>query len=465
MLRFDTFTTAIFQQFQATFDGAAGSMLAACSCCAAWCCSSRGIARGRLDSPASVRGAVHGDTDSPGPHGITSTVGAGDIARACRRVPVWTILRWLWIGGPGVGARRIGTALGQTIGLATAAALLTTMLAFPVAWVAVRSGGVLARVVEGELQAARPARYCHSARPGYRHYSRRACAVPERGSSCAPVLLFMPRALVSVRAGLAQVPTSLEEASRSLGKSPSATFIRVTLRLTAPAAAAGASLVFVAVATELTATLYSRRPAPGHCRCGSGRWPASWTMRPAAPCAGTGGTRHTGHAGAVPAIDEGGRAVTTPADILVARNLAGSFNGSAVLQNIDCGCDQGVSRPWSARRVAARPHCGSSPASRHRRRHRHHRRAAGGESGKRCGGAPSGRRLRRTGRALFPHLTVGRRTFPTACPAARSAPHRRVAELPSQHRWTRRMRRAGRISSPGQQQRVALARALARRRC
>ena len=33
------------------------------------------------------------------------------------------------------------------------------------------------------------------------------------------------------------------------------TFARVTLRLTAPAAAAGAALVFVGVATELTATL------------------------------------------------------------------------------------------------------------------------------------------------------------------------------------------------------------------
>lgn len=71
----------------------------------------------------------------------------------------------------------------------------------------------------------------------------------------AYVLLFMPRALVNVRAGLAQVPVGLEEASRSLGSSPSATFLRVTLRLTAPAAAAAASLVFVAVATELTATL------------------------------------------------------------------------------------------------------------------------------------------------------------------------------------------------------------------
>ena len=72
---------------------------------------------------------------------------------------------------------------------------------------------------------------------------------------CAYVMLFMPRALVSLRAGLARVPPSLEEASRSLGISPKGTFLRVTLRLTAPAAAAGASLVFVAVATDLTATL------------------------------------------------------------------------------------------------------------------------------------------------------------------------------------------------------------------
>jgi iron(III) transport system permease protein len=61
--------------------------------------------------------------------------------------------------------------------------------------------------------------------------------------------------MVSVRAGLAQVPTGLEDASRSLGASPASTFARVTLRLTAPAAAAGAALVFVGVATELTATL------------------------------------------------------------------------------------------------------------------------------------------------------------------------------------------------------------------
>ena len=75
-------------------------------------------------------------------------------------VPVWTILRWLWIGGADVWALDdIATALGQTIGLAAVAAALTTVLAFPVAWVAVRSSGVFARFVEG-------ANYVTSSLPG-----------------------------------------------------------------------------------------------------------------------------------------------------------------------------------------------------------------------------------------------------------------------------------------------------------
>jgi iron(III) transport system permease protein len=69
------------------------------------------------------------------------------------------------------------------------------------------------------------------------------------------VLLFLPRALVNLRAGLAQAPLELEEAARSLGISPFRAFLRVTLRLTAPAAAGGAALVFLGIANELTATL------------------------------------------------------------------------------------------------------------------------------------------------------------------------------------------------------------------
>jgi iron(III) transport system permease protein len=260
MVRFDTFTVAIFQQFQVTFDGAAGSMLAGvlvllCLVLLVGEASARGQARfARIGA-----GVSRAATPIPlGRNVITAQAALAALAVLALGVPLWTILRWLWIGGSDVWVLDdIGTALGQTIGLATMAAVLTTVLAFPVAWVAVRSSGFLARMVEG-------ANYVTSALPGI----VTALALVTVTIRVAPplyqsvvlivfayVLLFMPRALVNVRAGLAQVPISLEEASRSLGSSPSATFLRVTLRLTAPAAAAGASLVFVAVATELTATL------------------------------------------------------------------------------------------------------------------------------------------------------------------------------------------------------------------
>jgi iron(III) transport system permease protein len=260
MVRFDTFTVAIFQQFQVTFDGAAGSMLAGvlvllCVVLLAAEALARGTARYSRIGAGAPRAA------SPirlGRTMLPAQIGLVALTVLALGVPVLTILRWLWIGGSTVWAfDDIANALAQTIGLAAVAAVLTTVAAFPVAWVAVRSSGALARAVEG-------ANYVTSSLPGIVtalalvtvtiHFAR-----PLYQSVAlivfAYVLLFIPRALVNVRAGLAQVPPGLEEASRSLGSSPTVTFLRVTLRLTAPAAAAGASLVFVAVATELTATL------------------------------------------------------------------------------------------------------------------------------------------------------------------------------------------------------------------
>jgi iron(III) transport system permease protein len=260
MVRFDTFTVAIFQQFQVTFDGAAGSMLAGVLVllCLVLLVA-EALARGSIRFARIGAGAPRAATPVRlGCNTIPAQAGLAALAVLALGVPVWTILRWLWIGGANVWVLDdIGTALGQTIGLATVAAVLTTVLAFPVAWVAVRSSGVLARTVEGAnyVTSSLPGIVTalalvtvtiHVARPLYQSVALIVFAY---------VLLFMPRALVNVRAGLAQVPPSLEEASRSLGSSPSATFLRVTLRLTAPAAAAGGSLVFVAVATELTATL------------------------------------------------------------------------------------------------------------------------------------------------------------------------------------------------------------------
>lgn len=260
MLRFSTFTTAIFEQFQATFNGAAGSTLAGvlillCLVLIVGESAARGNARyARIGSGAQRASAPR----HLGAWALPANVGLLALAVLALGVPVWTIVRWLWIGGAAAWTSSdVVTSTLQTVGLAAVAAALTTVLAFPFAWVAVRYSGFFARFVEGS-------NFITSSMPGI----VTALALVTVAIRYAPplyqtvslvlaayVLLFLPRAMVNLRSGLAQVPQGLEEASRSLGVSPTWTFLRVTMRLTAPAAAAGASLVFVAVATELTATL------------------------------------------------------------------------------------------------------------------------------------------------------------------------------------------------------------------
>jgi iron(III) transport system permease protein len=260
MLRFATFTTAIFEQFQATFDGAAGATLAGIlvTLCLVLLLA-EGTLRGKARFARIGSGAPRILTPIPlRAFGPAATAGLAALTALALGVPVWTLTRWLLIGGTAVwSVSDLGTALLQTTLLAAGAAILATVLAFPFAWLAVRFSGPLARTVEG-------ANFITSAMPGIvtalalvTVAIRFAPALYQTTALvlCAYLLMFLPRALVNLRSGLAQIPPALEEASLSLGRSPAHTFFHVTLRLTAPAAAAGMCLVFVAVATELTATL------------------------------------------------------------------------------------------------------------------------------------------------------------------------------------------------------------------
>lgn len=69
------------------------------------------------------------------------------------------------------------------------------------------------------------------------------------------LVLFLPAAVGSVRASLMQVRPRIEEAARSLGRSPLQTLITITLPLVLPGVLAGASLVFLLTMKELPATL------------------------------------------------------------------------------------------------------------------------------------------------------------------------------------------------------------------
>jgi iron(III) transport system permease protein len=260
MIRYDTVTTAIFDQFQSAYNGPGPSLLAAVLvvCCLLLLGTEAGtrgseryarVGAGAARQPAR---AVLGACTLPC---LLLPVATAALALG---VPLLTLVRWLVSGGSAIWRLdEIGNSLGQTAMLAAIGALLATLAALPVAWLSVRSPGRLQRLLEGS-------NYLAGGLPGIVI----ALALVTLTVRVAPglyqtvvtvvlayALIFLPRALVGLRAGIAQAPVELEQAARALGHSPAAAIRRVTLKLAAPGAAAAVALVFLGITNELTATL------------------------------------------------------------------------------------------------------------------------------------------------------------------------------------------------------------------
>lgn len=260
MIRFDTFTTAIVDQFQSTYDGAAANML---SGVLVLCCFALLALEGR------VRGHERYASVGPGAARLPLLRRCGRAAVPCLLLPVattalalgvplFTLVRWLLAGGAGVWRLgEMGPALGQTLELALVGAVLATLAAVPMAWLSIRAPGRLQRVLEG-------GNYLAGALPGVvvalalvTVTVRVALPIYQTAVTVllAYLLMFLPRALISLRAGIAQAPVELEQAARSLGRTPAQALWSVTMRLAAPGVAAGAALVALGITNELTATL------------------------------------------------------------------------------------------------------------------------------------------------------------------------------------------------------------------
>ncbi|MGO4188313.1 ABC transporter permease [Pseudarthrobacter sp. TAF60_1] len=260
MIRFDTFTTAIMVQYRSTFNGTAGNMLASvlvffCLILLVVEARGRGTARyARIGSGAQARALrlpLHA-------YQLPAQVALVALTALALGLPLFFVLRWIAAGGSAVWtADEFVPALLATLGYGLAGAVVTTAVAFPMAFLAVRRPNWFSKSLE-------LSNYVTSSLPGivvglaFVTVSIRLFPGVYQTAGllvAAYVLLFLPRALVNLRAGLSQAPKELEESAQALGKPPLVAFIRVTLRLSAPAAAGGAALVFLAIANELTATL------------------------------------------------------------------------------------------------------------------------------------------------------------------------------------------------------------------
>jgi iron(III) transport system permease protein len=260
MLRYPTFTTAIFDQYESSFNGPAANMLAGVLvvCCAVLLTAELRL-RGRRRYARVGRGAAR--AAEPVRLGrLTAPVLAAvfGVVVLALGVPLGSLAYWLVAGASTafpIGS--LAATAASSIGLALMAALLTTVLALPVAWLSVRHRGSLGTLLERST-------YVANALPGI-VVALALITVSIR--FVQPVyqttglllagyaILFLPRAMVSTRAAIAQAPPVLEDVAHALGTRGLSTLRRVILPLIAPGVGAGAALVFLAVVTELTATL------------------------------------------------------------------------------------------------------------------------------------------------------------------------------------------------------------------
>jgi iron(III) transport system permease protein len=260
ILRYSTFTRAVYLQYRAAFDRAPAAVLGLVlvTLTVIFLVAEARVARDR-GGQFGVGRAVR--TPAPVPlrrwrwpaAGLCSlVVGLGLV------VPVTVVVYWLVRGlQAGEETNLALGAAGRSLLAAALGGVACVVAAAPIAIWAARSRSRVARLLER-------ASFTGYALPGIVV----ALALVFTGIRLVPALYqtlamlvfayvvrFLPQAVGAIRASLLQVSPSIEDAARTLGSSRVATLRRVTLPLVQRGALAGGALVFLTAMKELPTTL------------------------------------------------------------------------------------------------------------------------------------------------------------------------------------------------------------------
>jgi iron(III) transport system permease protein len=261
LLRYETFTFAIFNQYESALNRsiAAGLSLVLVFF-AVMLLAGEGITRGRARFHRSTVGSVRPAADSElgrwrwpvlGIVSVPVVVGLG--------IPVGVLTWWLVRG---LLRDQTMTALLEpawnSISISLLAAMLTVVVAVPVAVLAVRyntwwPSRLIERVTHigfglpGVVVAISLVFFgVNYARPIYQSNWLLLFGY---------VVLFLPAAVGAIRYSLMQVSPRIEEAAQGLGRRPWRVLLTVTLPMVMPGVLAGGALVFLMTMKELPATL------------------------------------------------------------------------------------------------------------------------------------------------------------------------------------------------------------------
>ncbi|MGG1948090.1 iron ABC transporter permease [Trinickia sp. NRRL B-1857] len=265
LLRFRTFTTEIYAEYRTSFDGGGASIFACVLIFAGlFCIALEHRVRGRAHYARVDRGTRREALRYRlGFWRWPVVAGFALLATVTLGVPLGTIAYWLTQHGAAAvtpteaSATALFDAAASSVTFGLNAAIVTTALALPLAVLLVRYPGRLATSLERIVLVAQGVPGLVIALALVSLAVRIAMPLYQTSTLliAAYAALFLPLALVSVRASLLQVQPKLEEAARSLGLGTLPMLARVLLPLMRAGLGAAATMVFISVVTELNATL------------------------------------------------------------------------------------------------------------------------------------------------------------------------------------------------------------------
>ena len=263
LLRYETFTWAIFIQYESALDrtlGAAFSLFLVALALAFLLLEY--FTRGRTRYYRVDQGVARPAQAVPlGRWKWPSFAFCGLVALVSLVLPMAVLAYWVVRGvAAGEPLLLLWEAAGNSLLVSALAAGFAVLTAFPIATLAVRHSGPLSSLLERIT-------YVGFALPGIAV----ALGLVFFGANFARLLyqnltllifayvvLFLPAAVGTVRSSVLQVNPRVEDAARSLGRTAPQVFASITLPLVRPGLLSGAALVFLLTMKELPATLILR---------------------------------------------------------------------------------------------------------------------------------------------------------------------------------------------------------------
>ncbi len=258
LMRFETFSYAIYLQYAAAFDRVYAAWLALMllSMTVMILLLEMRLLRGRHFERAGTGANRHAPISTLGRYALPAYGFVGLVGMAGIVLPLSTVIYWLGRGGGQGRWGNLVNALLDSCSAALPAAFLATALALPVAYLSVRKPTRPSRVAEriAYLGYATPplafalALIFFTLRSAPFLYQTLGLLI------VAYALHFLAEAIGPIRSALYQAPARIQEAARNLGRSPVRAFFEGTFPLLRGGIGASMTLVFLSVLKELPIT-------------------------------------------------------------------------------------------------------------------------------------------------------------------------------------------------------------------